>query len=106
MSYELAEKMEGLKSRLDLIITGQADKNKKDTLIALQDRLTKLTLVAIVQELQTERAEYQAAIKGLNEAIEYIDKVPGKLSHFTKGIRMVTQAVQLTEKVVKSVAPV
>ena len=106
MSYELVEKIAGLASRLTSVITVQTDNRQKATLMELQDRLTKLTLATIVLELKADQAEYRMAIKGLNEAIEYMDQIPGKISPITKSIRVVTRAVQLTEKVVKSVAPV
>ena len=101
MSHELSEKIAGLASRtnnLAVLHTG-TDSRK---LMQLQDRLTDLQLAAIVKDLNSQQADYRAAINGLNEAISYIGDATKEIQDVVKAIQLIAKAAKLAEQALKS----
>lgn len=102
MSHDLAEQTTGLASRVNnlAVITMGPE---CQSLLELQDRLAKQVMVAIVKDLNEERADYQAAIKGLNDAIALIGEGNKRIENVAKVIKMATKAADLVDKVIKAV---
>lgn len=100
MAHELAEKTTGLASRVNNLAVNHTGEDSRQ-LLQEQDRLAKLALAAIVQDLNDEQAEYKAALKGLNEAIDYIGEADKEIEGVAKAIRLVAKAADLVEKVLK-----
>ena len=99
MSHDLAEKTTGLASRVNNLAVLQTGVDSR-ALLEQQDRLAKLALVAIVKDLDAEADEYKAAIKGLDEAIEFIGEAQRKIQDVAKAIRLVKKAADLVEKAI------
>lgn len=97
MSHELAEKTAGLASRINNLTVHHTG-NHCRKLIELQDRLAKLTLLAIVNELNAEHEAYQKAITGINEAIDFIGEADKKLKKINEAINVVTQTIDCIER--------
>lgn len=100
MSHELAEKAAGLASRVSsLIIYHTGEPCIK--LLEEKDRLSKLLFVAIVKELNQEHEAYQAAIAGMNEAIDFIGDANTELEGIAKAIRLIKKAINALEQALK-----
>jgi len=97
MAHDLAELTSGLASRVNNLAVMETGNNCR-TLLEQQDRLAKLAMLAIIKELSAERAEYQAAVKGLNEAIAYIGNADKKISEISKAIELLSKAADLVDK--------
>lgn len=102
MGHDLAELTTGLASRANNLAVLESGPNSR-TLLVLQDRLVKLAMLAVVKDLNAERADYQACIKGLNDAINYIGNADKKIEKVSKAIQMTSKAADLVEKVLKQV---
>ena len=103
MSHELAEKIAGLASRVNnLAVNHTGDNSRK--LMALQDRLAKLQIAAIVSDLRAERQDYKAALKGLNEAVKSIGEAKASIQKVSNVIKLVAKAATLADKAIKAVA--
>lgn len=103
MSHELADKTASLASRVNNL-AGHHRGSDRRALLEQQDRLAKLQLVAIVKDLSDEHADYQAAIKGLNDAIGFIGNAGGEIQDVAKAIKLASKAATLVDKAVKTVA--
>jgi hypothetical protein len=101
MSHDLTEKVAGLASRVNNLAVHHAGSDSRK-LMELQDRLAKLELVAIVRDLKAEHADYKAAIRGLNQAIDSIGDARREIDKVSKVIRLVAKAASLAEKAVKT----
>jgi len=103
MSHELAEKTAGLASRVNnLAVKTTGDFCRQ--LLSEQDRLIKLEMVAIVQELDGEKPAYKKAIDGLNKAIKAVNDADKDISKVADAIKQIKQAVDLITKVVEIAA--
>ena len=103
MSHELAEKLAGLTSRVNNLAVNQTGDESRE-LMALQDRLAKLQMAAILKDLRAEREEYQAALNGLNEAIAYIGEAKTSIQKVANAIKIVAKAAELADKAVNALA--
>lgn len=103
MSHQLAEKTAGLASRVNNLVIHQTGDESR-TLLEEQDRLAKLQLVAIVKDLSDEHADYKAAIKGLNDAIDFIGDANSQIQQVAKAIKLISKAADLVEKALKTAA--
>ena len=101
MAHDLSEKVAGLASRVNNLAVNHSG-NESRKLMELQDRLAKLELVAIVRDLKAEHADYKAAIRGLNQAIDSIGDARGQIDKVSKVIRLVSKAAGLAEKALKT----
>ena len=103
MNHELAEKIAGLTSRVNNLAVHHTG-NTSRQLMALQDRLAKLQIAAILSDLKAERKEYKAALKGLNEAIDSIGEARTSIQKVAQVIKLVAKAANLADKAIKAVA--
>ena len=103
MSHELAEKIAGLASRVNNLAVHHTGDDSRE-LRALEDRLAKLQVLAIVQDLRSEKKEYKQALKGLNEAIAFIGDADKKINKVAKTIEKVAQAAKLADKAINALA--
>lgn len=98
--HALAEKTAGLASRcndLAVELTGPPSRS----FLEVQDRLIKLQIAAIVKELNQKHAAYKSAIKGLDEAIDFIDKATVSIERIAKGIKLAAKAADLIEQAIE-----
>lgn len=98
MSHELVEKLGGLASRANDLAVNQTGAESRQ-LLELQDRLSKLTLAAIVKDLNDEDKAYQLALDAVNEAIGSIGDADKKIKNVSNIIALISRAATLTEKV-------
>ncbi len=103
MSHELAEKTAGLASRVSNLAITHTDDDSRN-LLEIQDRLADLSLAAIVRDLDEEAVAYQKAIKGLNDAIDFIGEADGQIANVAKAITLASKAADLAEKALTSAA--
>ncbi len=96
MSHELVEKTAGLASRVNNLAVLHTGKHSRQ-LLELQDRLAKLTLLAIVKELNAEHDAFQAAIAGINAAIDLIGDANQKLKKINEAIHVIAQTIDSIE---------
>lgn len=97
MSHELAEKTAGLASRVNNLAVLHTGKHSRQ-LLELQDRLAKLTLLAIVKELKAEHEAYQAAISGIQTAIDLIGEADKKIKKISEAINVIAQTIDAIER--------
>ena len=102
MSHELAEKTAGLASRVDNLVALQTGEGSR-MLELQQERLEKLALAAIAADLAASEANYQAAIKGLNAAINRIGDADKAIQKISGVIKLVARAADLVEAALKAV---
>jgi hypothetical protein len=103
MGHDLAELTTGLASRVNNLAVLESGPNCRK-LLEQQDRLTKLSMLAIVKDLNAEQANYKACIKCLNEAIDYIGNGDKKIANVAKAIQLTAKAADSVEKIIKAVA--
>lgn len=103
MNHELAEKLSGLASRVNNLAVCHTDEDSR-AFLALQDRLAQLTEAAIVEDLSSEDADYQEALKGINDAIDFIGEADSQIADVAKAIKLVSKAADLADKAIKAVA--
>jgi len=104
MSQNLAEKTEGLASRVKNLAVHHAGESGRQ-LLEEQDKLAKLALAAIVKELNEEHEDYEAALQGLDNAIDYIGNADKQIEGVSEAIKLTAKAVALVEKALKN-API
>lgn len=105
MGHELAEKTAGLASRINNLAVLHSGSESRE-LLDLQTKLTKLELIAIVQDLNEEQDDYKKAISALNIAIKSIGEADKKIEKISSVIKQTKQAIDLLEKVLKVVISV
>jgi hypothetical protein len=94
MDHELAEKTAGLASRVNNLAVNQSG-NASRQLLEEQDRLTKLEMVAIVKDLNSEQDAYKQAIEGLNTAIKAVEDADADITKVADAITLVKKAIDL-----------
>ena len=105
MDHELVEKTAGLASRVNnLAMKTTGDFCRQ--LLSEQDRLIKLEMVAIVQDLNSEKPAYKKAVNGLKKAIKAVHEADKEISKVAEAIKQVKQAVDLVAKVVAATAAI
>ncbi|MDZ7263689.1 MAG: hypothetical protein ONB16_03835 [candidate division KSB1 bacterium] len=103
MSHELAEKTAGLASRINNLAVLHSGKHSRQ-LLELQDQLARLTLLAIVRELNAEHEAYQAAMAGIHQAIDLIGEADKKIKKITEVINVVAQTINAIEQALMDAA--
>jgi len=101
MGHEVAELTAGLASRINNLAIMESGPDSRK-LLEQQDRLAKLAMLVIVNDLHAERQDYQACIKCLKEAIAYIGDADKKITNISKAIRLAAKAADSIEKVVQA----
>jgi len=103
--HALAEGLAGLASRVDSLSLA-ASGDDKGRLEAQEDRLTKLALAAIAQDMDATNARYRDAVDGVAAAIDAIGAADRKIENVAHVIALVAKALDVAEKVVKKAAGV
>lgn len=101
MSHELAEKLSGLSSRVNNLAVNTTGENSRK-LMEEQDQLAKLSLAAIVKDLDATHPKYIEAITGLNKAIAFIDDTTADIEKVAEAIRLVAKAAEFAEKAIET----
>ena len=103
--HALAEGLAGLASRVDSLshLTAGAESR---TLEDQEDRLTKLTLVAIAVDMDATNAKYRDAVKRVQAAIDAIGDADKKIQNVAKVIAGVAKALDVAEKLLAKAAGV
>ncbi len=102
-NHDLAEKLAGLASRVNNLAVNHTGADSRE-LLDLQDRLTKLQLAAILEDLRAEDKDYQRAVGGLQDAIDQIGEATAEIENVAKIIKLVAKAANLAEKAIKAAA--
>jgi DNA repair ATPase RecN len=98
--HELAERLAGLASRVDNLMhltIGAESRILQDQ----QDRLVKMALVAIVQEMEATNRKYQTAVKRVTEASEAIGDADESIQNVAEIISVVAKALDAAEGLLK-----
>jgi hypothetical protein len=103
MGHELVENVGGLASRVNNLAIHHTGTESR-AFLELQDRLAKLELVAIVQDLKAEHEDYKQAIQGLNNAITFIGEATRRTGKVAETIQLVATAASLAERAIKTAA--
>jgi len=103
--HALAEGLAGLASRVDSLSHAASD-DDKGQLEAQADRLAKLALVAIAQDMDATNARYRDAVGQVSAAIDALGAADKKIENVAHVIALVAKALDVAEKVVKKAAGV
>ena len=103
--HALAEGLAGLASRVDNlahVTTGDDSRTLEDQ----EDRLAKLTLVAIAVDMDATNAKYRNAVKRVQAAIDAIGDADKKIQNVARVIAGVAKALDVAEKLLAKAAGV
>jgi len=103
--HALAEDLAGLASRVDNLshlTAGAAGRTLEDQ----EDRLARLTLVAIAVDMDATNAKYRNAVKRVQAAIDAIGNADRKIQNVAKIIAGVAKALDVAEKLLAKAAGV
>jgi ABC-type transporter Mla subunit MlaD len=103
--HALVEGLAGLASRVDSLshlTAGDQSRILEDQ----EDRLAKLTLVAIALEMDATNAKYQDAVNRVQTAIDAIGDADKKIQNVVRIISRVAKALDVTEKLLTKLAGV
>ena len=103
--HALVEGLAGLASRADSL-SHLAEGDDSRALEAQEDRLSKLVLVAIAQEMDATNAQYKDAVTQVKTAIAAIGDADKKIQKVADVIAMIAKALDVAEKVVTKAAGV
>jgi hypothetical protein len=103
MAHDIAEQIAGLASRVDNLVTQTTGDDCRE-LERLQERLEKLTLVLIAEELKSSEQEYQDALGALRTANDEIDKGDRQIQQISKTIKLIARAADVAEGLAKKAA--
>src|SRR5439155_18844795 len=103
--HALVEGLAGLASRVDSLshLTEGAESR---TLEDQEDRLAKLTLVAIALDMDATNAKYRDAVNRVQEAIDAIGDADTKIQNVARIISRVAKALDAAEKLLTKFAGV
>jgi uncharacterized protein YllA (UPF0747 family) len=101
--HELAERLAGLASRVDNLQHLTIGENSR-ILQEQQDRLVKMALVAIAQEMDATNKKYQSAVKRVKDATEAIGDADERIQNVAEIITLVAKALDAAEGLLKKVA--
>jgi len=99
-SHDLAEKTAGLTSRVDNLVAIQTGPECRE-LERQQARLEKLTLAAITAALDESSKRYKDALAALDTANEAIGEGDEKMQQISRIIKIVAQAADVVETLLK-----
>jgi ABC-type transporter Mla subunit MlaD len=103
VDHELAERLAGLASRVDNLghlTIGEESRTLEDQ----QDRLAKLVLVAIAQDMDATNKKYQNAVASVKAATAAIGDADKKIENVAKIISIVAKALDAAETILKKAA--
>ena len=103
--HTLAEGLAGLASRVDSL-SRLAEGADSRALEAQEDRLTKLVLVAIAQEMDATNAQYRDAVSQVTAAIGAVGDADKKIQKVAEVITLIARALDAAEKVITKAAGV
>ena len=103
--HALAEGLAGLASRVDSLSHLTAGDQSR-TLEDQEDRLAKLTLVAIALDMDATNAKYRDAVKRVQAAIDAIGDADKKIQNVAQVIAGVAKALDVAEKLLAKAAGV
>ncbi len=103
--HALAEGLAGLASRVDNLSHFMAGAEGR-TLEDQEDRLAKLTLVAIAVDMDATNAKYRNAVKRIQAAIDAIGDADRKIQNVAQVIAGVAKALDVAEKLLAKAAGV
>jgi len=95
--HALAEGLAGLASRVDSLSHLTAGDHSR-TLEDQEDRLTKLALVAIVQDMYATNAKYRNAVARVQAAIDAIGAADKKIENVAQVVTRIAKALDVAEK--------
>jgi hypothetical protein len=98
--HALAEGLAGLASRIDNLVHATAGDDSR-TLEEQEDRLAKLALVAIAQEMDATNAAYGNAVARVNAAIAAVGQADKRIEHVAQVIKLVATALDAAEQLLK-----
>jgi hypothetical protein len=94
--HVLVERLAGLASRVDNLAHACVGEESRK-LQEQQDRLAKLTLVAIARELDATNRKYKDAVASLTAAIEEIDEADERIENIARVVKLVSKALGAAE---------
>jgi hypothetical protein len=97
MSDPLIERIETLKAKLDDLAAKGADDRE---LFDLRSHISRLSLAAIVSDLEEEDEAYASATLALDHAIQAIDAATNDASSVETAIRVAAKTVAIVEKAI------
>jgi len=103
--HALVEGLAGLASRVDTLSHLTAGDQSR-TLEDQEDRLAKLTLVAIALDMDATNAKYKDAVNQVQAAIDTIGDADKKIQNVAQAISRVAKALDVAEKLVTKLAGV
>jgi hypothetical protein len=103
MAHDIAEQIAGLASRVDNLVA-QTTGGDCRKLESLQERLEKLTLVVIAEELDASATEYQDALALLQTANDQIGEGDRQIQQISKTIKLIAKAADAVESLAKKAA--
>lgn len=101
--HELAERLAGLASRVDNLMHLTIGEDSR-TLEDQQDRLVKLSLVAIAQDMDGTNKKYQNAVARVRAASEVIGDADKQIQNVAQIITLVAKALDAAEGILKKAA--
>src|SRR5262245_47582839 len=101
--HELAERLAGLASRVDNLMHLTIGEDSR-TLEDQQDRLVKLSLVAIAQDMDGTNKKYQNAVARVRAASEVIGDADKQIQNVAQIISLVAKALDAAEGILKKAA--
>jgi ABC-type transporter Mla subunit MlaD len=101
--HALVEGLAGLASRVDSL-SHLTSGDQSRTLEDQEDRLTKLTLVAIALDMDATNARYRDAVKRVQTAIDAIGDADHRIENVAQVISRVAKALDVTEKLITKLA--
>jgi hypothetical protein len=103
--HALVEGLAGLASRVDSL-SHLTEGDESRTLEDQEDRLAKLTLVAIALDMDATNAKYRDAVNRVQAAIDAIGDADTKIQNVAKIISRVAKALDVAEKLLTKLAGV
>ncbi len=103
MSHEVAEQISGLASRVDNLVAHTTGQDCR-TLETLQDRLEKLTLVLIAEDLDDTAKDYNDALAALQAANKEIGDGDHQIQQIAATIKLIAKAADAAESLAKKAA--
>jgi hypothetical protein len=103
VDHELAERLAGLASRVDNLVhltVGEESRTLEDQ----EDRLAKLALVAIAQDMDATNKKYQNAVASVTAATEAIGDADRRIENVARIISIVAKALDAAETLLKKAA--
>jgi ABC-type transporter Mla subunit MlaD len=101
--HELAEGLAGLASRVDNLVHLQ-DGDDSRTLEDQQDRLAKVALAIIAQDMDATNQRYQRAVESVQAATDAIGDADKRIENVARVIKLVAKALDAAEKLLAKAA--